>query len=291
MDISSEALIARIEQSTNSPLHRLDHAIALGDELAVEADRVTDHFVGQARESGESWTSIGDRLGVSKQAARKRFADRVQSTFTPKLRPRLRACLDQAQREAQADGSTEVGTHHLLAGLLAEGVAAAILEKLGVTAEVIRDSGHRLFGPPLQATDLVPPMSAEARSVLDAAVQIARTNASDADAGEVVGTEHLLAVLALDPGSRARRILNDLNIDVAAIKAELNCYVTLKPRRRRRGGKVPSDSACSFCGRTAFQAGQLVAGPGVWICASCIGLAAEVLDAPARPASHRKASA
>ena len=289
MDISFEELIARIEQSTESPLHRLDQAIALGKELAIEADRVTDHFVGQARESGESWTSIGDRLGVSKQAARKRFADRVQSRFAPQLRPRLRACLDQAQREAQADGSTEVGNHHLLAGLLAEGVAAAILEKLGVTADAIRDSGHRLFGPPLPATDLVPLMSAEARCALDAAVQIARTNAPDPEAGDVVGTEHLLAVLALDPGSRARRILNELEVDVAAIKGELNCYLTLKPRRRRRSGKVRSDSACSFCGRPASEAGQLVAGPGVWICSSCVGLAAEVIDASARRASRRKA--
>src|SRR5215208_3478072 len=149
MDVSFQERVTRIEPSTENPLERLDRAIALGESLAAEGDRLTDHFVGQARESGESWTSIGDRLGVSKQAARKRFADRVQATFTPKLRPRLRACLDQAQREAQADGSTEVGTHHLLAGLLAEGVAAAILEKLGVTADVIRDSGHRLFGPPL----------------------------------------------------------------------------------------------------------------------------------------------
>src|SRR5215212_1360539 len=147
MDISFHDLVARIEQSTESPLERLDRAIALGESMAVEADRVTDHFVGQARDSGESWTSIGDRLGVSKQAARKRFADRVQAIFGRQLRPRLRACLDQAQREAQAVGSTEVGTHHLLAGLLAEGVAAAILEKLGVTAEAIRDSAERLFGP------------------------------------------------------------------------------------------------------------------------------------------------
>src|SRR5215207_5686272 len=193
---SFQERVTRIEQSTESPLERLDRAIALVDSLAVEADRVTDHFVGQARESGESWTSIGDRLGVSKQAARKRFADRVQSTFTPQLRPRLRACLDQAQREAQADGSTEVGTHHLLAGLLAEGVAAAILEKLGVTAGAIRDSAQRLFGPALPATDGVPPMSAEAKCALDATAHLARTNAPDVNSGEVVGTEHLLGVLA-----------------------------------------------------------------------------------------------
>jgi ClpX C4-type zinc finger/Clp amino terminal domain, pathogenicity island component len=279
--VSAEELVARIEQSTESPLERLDRAIALGEALAVEADRVTDHFVGQARESGESWTSIGDRLGVSKQAARKRFADRVQSTFASQFRPRLRACLDQAQREAQADGSTEVGTHHLLAGLLAEGVAAAILEKLGVTAEAIRDSGHRLFGPPLPATDAVPPMSAEAKRALEAAAHMARNNAPDSTADEgVVGTEHLLAVLAFDPGSRPRRILNELHVDIASIKRELNCYLTLRPRRRRRhGGKVRGNSACSFCGRPASEAGQLVAGPGVWICASCVGLAVEVIDA------------
>src|SRR5215217_624925 len=279
---SFEERVTRIEQSTESPLERLDRAIALGESLSVEADRVTDHFVGQARDSGESWTSIGDRLGVSKQAARKRFADRVQSAFASQFRPRLRECLDQAQREAQADGSTEVGTHHLLAGLLAEGVAAAILERLGVTAEAIRDSGHRLFGPPLSATDAVPPMSSEAKCALDAAAYSARSNAPDGRASQVVGTEHLLAVLALDPGSRARRVLNDLNIDMAAIKRELNCYVTLKPRRRRRhGAKVRGYEACSFCGRPGSGAGPLVAGPGVWICASCVSLAVDVVKASA----------
>src|SRR5215203_375307 len=190
---SFEEFVAHIEQSTDSPLQRLDEAIALGEALAVKADRVTDHFVGQARASGESWTSIGDRLGVSKQAARKRFADRVQSAFASQFRPRLRACLDQAQRKAQADGSTEVETNHLLAGLLAEGVAAAILEQLGVTDQAIRDSSHRLFGPALPATDTVPPMSADAKCALDAAAHLARNNArrsNDADEG-VVGTEHL----------------------------------------------------------------------------------------------------
>jgi hypothetical protein len=274
--------VAHIEQSTDSPLQRLDEAIALGEVLAVEADRVTDHFVGQARASGESWTAIGHRLGVSKQAARKRFAERVQSTFPHQFRPRLRACLDQSQREAQADGSSEVGTHHLLAGLLAEGVAAAILEKLGVTAEAIRDSGHRLFGPPLRATDAVPPMSAEAKCALDAAAYSARSNAPDGSAPQVVGTEHLLAVLALDPGSRARRVLNDLNIDIAAIKRELNCYVTLKPRRRRRhGARTRGYEACSFCGRPGSEAGPLVAGPGVSICASCVSLAVDVVNTSA----------
>jgi hypothetical protein len=280
-----EELVARIEQAADDPLQRLDQAIALREALAADADRVTDHFVGQARDSGQSWTSIGARLGVSKQAARKRFADRARAALALPVRPRLRACLDQAGREAQADGSTEVGTHHLLAGLLAEGVAAAILEKLGLTADAIRDSGQRLFGPPSPATATVPPLSVEARCALDAAAHQARTNAADNNTAAVVGTEHLLAVLALDPGSRARRILNELDVDIAAIKRELDCYVTLKPSRRRRrpGRKLRSDSACSFCGRPATEAGRLVAGPGVWICAACVDIAVEVLDSPQAP--------
>jgi hypothetical protein len=280
-----EELVARIEQAADDPLQRLDQAIALREALAADADRVTDHFVGQARDSGQSWTSIGARLGVSKQAARKRFADRARAALALPVRPRLRACLDQAGREAQADGSTEVGTHHLLAGLLAEGVAAAILEELGLTADAIRDSGRRLFGPPSPATDTVPPLSVEARCALDAAAHQARTHAADNNTAAVVGTEHLLAVLALDPGARARRILNDLDVDIAAIKRELDCYITLKPprRRRRQGRKLRSDSACSFCGRPATQAGRLVAGPGVWICAACVDIAVEVFANPQDP--------
>jgi hypothetical protein len=284
---SLDELIARVERASNSPLERLGEAIAVREALAADADRVMDHFVGQARQSGESWTAIGDRLGISKQAARQRFADRVQPRFAIQLRPRLEACLDQAEREAQADGSPEIGTHHLLAGLLAEGVAAAILEKVGLTADAIRESGRRLFGPPSQPTDLVPTMSAEATYALEAAASNARACATTSDAAPAVGTEHVLAVIALDPGSRARRILNDLDVDIAAIKRELNCFVTLNPRRRRRhGGKFRKDSTCSFCGCTAADVGHLVAGPGVWICAGCVGIAADVLGIPLGPAKQ-----
>jgi hypothetical protein len=75
---------------------------------------------------------IGARLGVSKQAARKRFTDTVAPTpvLPPgvTLRPRLQTCLAEAGRLAQQTGAAAVGTEHLIAGLLADGVAAAILD-------------------------------------------------------------------------------------------------------------------------------------------------------------------
>ncbi|HEY5990816.1 MAG TPA: Clp protease N-terminal domain-containing protein [Streptosporangiaceae bacterium] len=47
--------------------------------------------------------------------------------------------------------------------------------------------------------------------------------------------EHLLG--ALEPGSRARRVLGKLGVSIAAIKKELECYMSpgmadLDPRRR-----------------------------------------------------------
>jgi hypothetical protein len=91
-----------------------------------------------------------------------------------------------------------------------------------------------------------------------------------------VRTEHLLFCVALDPGSSARRVLNDLGIDPANVKKELAESVAPIQRRRRRAGKgTGGHSACSFCG--CKDLGPLVTGPGVWICGSCAQTALEIL--------------
>jgi hypothetical protein len=278
-------LITRVVDiaASDDPLGRLDAAVTVAAEATDTGDRLLDHFVAQARHADLSWTDIGARLGVSKQAARQRFAERTQPLVLPgaaEPNSRLKACLDRAGAVAGADGAAEIGTHHLLAGLLAEGVAAAILERLGVTIEAILESGHRLFGPPPgQPAEHVPSMSAEATCAVDAAARYAVTTSPDSPRPEV-RTEHLLFVLALDMGGRARRVLNDLGTDIAAIKRELECYITGKPRRRGSRWKRPAGAvgrACAFCGRSEKVAGRLVAGPGVHICAGCVALAADIL--------------
>jgi len=266
----------------------LDAAVAVSTDHAAAADRLLDHFVANARETGMSWTDIGARLGVSKQAARQRFATPAPVgvlPFAARPAPRLQTCLDQAAHLARADGAGEVGTQHLLAGLLAEGVAAAILERVGVHAEAVRAASHRLFGPPADApSNDIPPMSAEATCALDAAAHNAIVQGCNGAPAEV-RTEHLLAMLALDPGSRARRVLNDLRVDIAAIKGELQCHITVNPTRPARWWKrrPPAQAGCSFCGRTGPAVGRLVNGPGVAICGPCVALAREILqrDQPA----------
>ena len=239
---SREQLVDEVRRRAgDDPLDRVGVAAALAGELAERCDGVVDEFIAAARETGVSWTEIGTRLGVSKQAARQRFADRIPvAGFADRLslRPRLQACLDRADQIARAEGADEVGTHHLLAGLLAEGVAAAILEQLGVTADAIRTSATRLFGPTTPVSDGQPPArSAEAASAIESAARLAQLNAGPSGCVEV-GTEHLLFVLAMDPGSRARRVLVDLGNNIAAIKKELACYVQGNPRPTRRSRRT-----------------------------------------------------
>ena len=257
----------------------LDAASAVSAGWAADADRLLDHFVAHARGTGMSWTDIGARLGVSKQAARQRFKVAVGVLpFAARPDRRLQACLDRAGEEARTGGAAEIGTQHLLAGLLTDGVAAAILERLGVTVEAVRAASHRLFGPAGTPADTVPPMSTDALCALDAAAHSAAANATDTATPEV-RTESLLAMLALDAGGRARRVLNALDVDIAAIKGELQCHIKVNPTRPARWWKrrPQAQPGCSFCGRTAPAVGHLVNGPGVTICAACVALADEIL--------------
>lgn len=259
---------------SDDPLDRLDAALITARTLTDQADALIDQVVTDARAAGRSWTEIGARLGVSKQAARKRFTGAVLPPEVS-LAPRLQACIATA---GQVAGTGHVGAEHLLAGLLTDGVAAAVLDKLGVTGEAIAASTARLFdseAPPTEAT-----------CAIEAAAHRAQVGAADPD-HVTVGTEHLLAVLALDHGSRAHRVLVDLGVDVADVKKELACYVTLnppRPRRLRRTRRSKSPT-CSFCGVPESARRPLVHGPGVTICGVCAERAVQNLDlrTPSRP--------
>jgi hypothetical protein len=161
-------------------------------------------------------------------------------------------------------------------------VAAATLEKLGVTRDRIREASRRLFDYPVGTARAGDPVfSGEAEAALAAAEQLA-TERTPTCAPAVVNTPQLLAVIATNPGSRACRVLNALDVDVADIKRQLHCYVNV-PRtafgRRTRRKRRPDDTSarCSFCGRPGSDERGLVAGRDVWICADCVVLCGEML--------------
>src|SRR3954451_18475470 len=66
-------LITAIQRAHDQPLDQLTNAVLAADHLGDVADHLIGHFVDQARRSGASWTEIGRSMGVTKQAAQKRF--------------------------------------------------------------------------------------------------------------------------------------------------------------------------------------------------------------------------
>ncbi len=260
------------QQAPGAPLDRVEAALTVSEELAACADELIGQFVEEARGAGCSWTEIGQRIGVSKQAARQRFADpRRRAPQSWRLSASAAGCLEAAGREAAAAGAAEVGTHHQLIGLFHEGAAAAVLEKLGLRADAVRAAARELFpGGVSQPGECVSQVSAEARETLSCAATIAQQAGRDD-----VSTEQILAALAFDTGSRARRVLSHLGVSIAAIRRELDCYVGPGKQRRRKRGKA--DLACSFCGKRQAQVKKLIGGPGVYICDECVDLCNEIL--------------
>lgn len=282
----TRALIDEVAECAGSrdPGVLLEMAVAVASDVGDAVDGMVEHYVAAARAAGLSWTVIGQRLGVSRQAARQRFTDRIGPSVgdltmdRPTIGVRLAGCLEAAQAAADADDSVP-STHHLLMGLLHAGGAAGVLDKAGVTREKIRAAAGRLFEPTLVTTD-----EGQRRVVgdggADRALAIAHRMAARRGQSEV-RSEHVLLELATDDGASSRRVLNDLGVDIGQLKKDLNQMIPPAPRRPR--GRKPGraacdarDRACSFCGATD-PARPMVAGPGVWICADCVTLATDIL--------------
>jgi hypothetical protein len=204
------------------------------------------------RHAGHPWTVIGEYRAISRQAARQRSADRVEETppTVGLIRGRgLEAALDAALEAAEADHVAEAGTEHLLRGLLTDGVAAATLEQLGVTRDTIREASRRLFVHPDAAAPVANAVfSGEAHAAPAFAEHLAMER-TPACAPVVVATPQPLAVIATNPGSRGRRVLNDFGADVADLKRLSHCHINL-PR--------------SGSGRAVSSAGTRTAISAVW---------------------------
>src|SRR5215471_8353231 len=142
------------------PLDNLTDAFAVSARLDEQSDALIGYFVDQARKSGASWSQIGTAMGVSKQAAQKRFvssrasdlmAGSAQpfSRFTPRaasvLAAAARLAAGQAAGTGQAAGQGKArpaenppaGPAHLAAALLCEpeGLAAKAIAAAGLAPE------------------------------------------------------------------------------------------------------------------------------------------------------------
>src|SRR6187399_1180782 len=75
-------LIAAIKKVHPDALDQLEDAVIAAEHLGDVADHLIGHFVDQARRSGASWTDIGRSMGVTRQAAQKRFVPKTPTDAT-----------------------------------------------------------------------------------------------------------------------------------------------------------------------------------------------------------------
>jgi hypothetical protein len=221
--IRLDDLIKGIAQTNHSPLEQLNSAVLTAEALGETADHLIGHFVDQARRSGASWTEIGNSMGVTKQAAQKRFVPKLGNLATNDLdpaqgfsrfTPRARSVIVTAQNVAHRAGNALITPDHLLLGLIADPAALSTvaLAAQGVTADAIR-ALVELPASVEPVSDLIP-FDAPARAVLEATFQQALRLGHN-----YVGTEHIL--LALFDAEPQDGVLHRLSVDRNRLEVHL----------------------------------------------------------------------
>ena len=136
-----DELINTIKKVHTDVLDQLSDAVLAAEHLGEVADHLIGHFVDQARRSGASWTDIGKSMGVTKQAAQKRFVLRAETTTLDpnsgfeRFTPRARNAVVAAQNAAHEAGNDEITPDHLMLGVLSD--PEALVTKL------LRAATHR----------------------------------------------------------------------------------------------------------------------------------------------------
>jgi len=198
-----DELIDAIKHVHTDVLDQLSDAVLAAERLDEVADHLIGHFVDQARRSGASWTDIGKSMGVTKQAAQKRFVLHAGATSLDpnqgfeRFSPRARNVVVAAQSAAQEAHNGEITPDHLLLGLLSDpdALATKLLTAQQVDPEAVRaaitlpSATDRSDHPP----QLIP-FSGAARKALELTYRAALRLGHN-----YIGTEHvLLALLELE---------------------------------------------------------------------------------------------
>lgn len=222
--IRLDDLIEAIKKAHSDALDQLSDAVIAADHLGDVADHLIGHFVDQARRSGASWTDIGRSMGVTKQAAQKRFvpkgpgevSDLDPSQGFSRFTPRARNVVMAAHNEAHAASNSEVRPEHLVLGLLSEpdALAAKAIVAQGVSLETVRRAVAATLPPAADQVPEVIPYDSGARKALELTFREALRMGHN-----YVGTEHiLLALLELEDGAG---VLAGVGVDKATAEANI----------------------------------------------------------------------
>lgn len=221
--IRLDDLIDTIKNVHTEPLEQLTDAVLAAETLGDLSDHLIGHFVDQARRSGASWTDIGKSMGVTKQAAQKRFVAKVENAMDPeagfsRFTPRARNVVVGAQNKAHDAGNDRITPDHLLLALFddPDGLAAKLLAGQGIDGE----KANKAVTLPPRAEGELPaliPFDGPAKKALELTFRQALRLGHN-----YVGTEHiLLALLEAEEGMDPPGPLHRLGVDTDRFESEL----------------------------------------------------------------------
>jgi hypothetical protein len=239
-------LIGYITSQDGTALDHVSAAVRISEYLDELADHLIGHFVDQARRSGASWTEIGQSMGVTKQAAQKRFVPKGQvqlegiptgprDRFGERFTDRAKRAEIAARQLAIKHGNPEVLPEHVVLAMLhePEGMAAKAIAALGVSVETargalaaalpsasegVREREHVQFGP-------------RCKHVLKLALHEALSLGHN-----YIGTEHLLLGVVKEEETRGGGALSALGLTEQRVREWLIPELAKLAAKKRRTG-------------------------------------------------------
>jgi hypothetical protein len=211
-------------------LERLDVAVKYGEILKGLGDDLVGHFVEEARKDGASWSQIGGRLGVSKQAAHQRHIQRGPKLFGGRRRAsgeaffvrfseEARALVARAQDEARSLKHNYLGIEHLLLALTtkAGGAAERLLREAGVTSAGVRAQVELMVGEGRETPNGRIPFTPRSKRAL----HLARGAAGSG----MIETTHLLLGILEVPDGMGVEILDSLGVSRDDLRSRTEAFL------------------------------------------------------------------
>ena len=217
----------------------LEHATDVGDPdaalralttLREELEAFERVQVARALDAGSSYGAVARALGISRQAAHRRYRDlagvslddpRGAASERIVVTSEARAAVQLAREEAARLGATVVGSEHLVIGLLRlETRASDALRGEGISLDGPRTAAQPTLvdvrPPPRERREEAGELSDYARATFERSLHVALARGD-----RHLGADHLLLAALADAQGGAARTLAELGVDPAAIRGRI----------------------------------------------------------------------